>query len=338
MEKFRSQKSKIKSQNSKFQSFAISCFLLFPFYFLLSNVSAQSVSASLDRDKILLGEQVTLQLSLNNINEATSFVQSWPKVKDTINHTEIIKSNAIDTIRVDGRNTYHQNFIVTSFDSGRWQLGPFIFTVQDKVTGQKLQLKTAGLYITVLPVDVSSLKNYHPIKDVIDVKTSFNWLPVIIAAAVILLAVIIFIILKRRKKKIAEQPKVILKGTPLERALEKLQALQNETLISTSTIKKFHSEIDIITRQYFEEMMHVKALQLTVGEMFSRMNIYLQDAQLRRKFQQVFELNASVKFAKYMPAEEESRNTMEEIIRSLHQIDDLVNRSRNNAERLVPKY
>ncbi len=329
---------KFKIQNSKFKKLAVNCFLLFAFYFLLFTSSAQSVSASLDRDKILLGEQVTLQFTLNNINEATTFVATWPQLQDTLAHSEILKRTLIDTINVNSVNTYQQNFTVTSFDSGRWQLGPFIFIIQDKTSGKQIQLTTSPLFLTVLPVDVSSMQEYHPIKDIIDVQTSFNWMPIIIAAAVILLAIIIFIIIKKGKKRITTAPKIILKGTPLERAIEKLQVLQMEPLSSVAAIKKFHSEIDFITRQYFEEMLQVKALQLTVTELFARMNVYLQNAQLRSKFRQVFELNASVKFAKYMPQEEESKDTLKEIIKSLHQIDESVNIARSNADRMVSKY
>ena len=174
------------------------CLIIF-LQFVLS-VCAQSVSASLDRDKILLGEQVVLQFNLNNINKSTVFVQSWPLVSDTINHAEIVKRDDIDTITVNGLDTYRQNFIITSFDSGRWQLGPFIFTIQDKSSGKKLQLETAPVYLTVLPVDVSAMKDYHPIKDIIDVETSFNWIPVIIAFAIALLGVAIYMIIKKRKK------------------------------------------------------------------------------------------------------------------------------------------
>ena len=313
--------------------------LLFAASFIIfQHTSAQSVSASLDRDKILLGEQVTLQLTLSNINERINFVAGWAQLKDTIAHTEILKRTAIDTINVNGINTYQQNFTITSFDSGRWQLGPFAFIIQDKTTGKQIQLATAPVYLTVLPVDVSSLKDYHPIKDIIDVQTSFNWIPLIVAAIVILLAVIIFIIIKKRKKKIITAPKIILRGTPLERAIEKLYALEKEPLISTIEIRNFHSEIDMITRQYFEEMMHIKALQLTATELFSRTHVYMQDMQLRKKFQDVFEMNASVKFAKYMPQEEESKNTLKEIINSLQQIDESVNEARNNANRMVSKY
>ncbi|MEP6681912.1 MAG: hypothetical protein ABJA35_01580 [Parafilimonas sp.] len=310
-------------------------FLLFTFYFSVNALSAQSVSASLDRDKILLGEQVTLQFNVGNVSNLTSFVAGWPQLHDTLSHTEILKHTAIDTITVNDVNAYQQSFTLTSFDSGKWQLGPFLFVIQDKVSGKQIQLATQPVFLTVLPVDVTSLKDYHPIKDIIEVETSFNWLPVIIAVVIILIAVIVFMIIKKRKKKIAEKPKIILKGTALERALEKLYALEKQPLSSNIEIKKFHSETDIIIREYFEEMMHINALQLTSTELVARLSVYMQNKQLRSAFQQLFELNASVKFAKYLPEATDSRNTLKEIINSLQQIDESVNQARNNANRMV---
>lgn len=331
-------RSTVNGQQSTVISLLRKCFLFLLACLLANIINAQSASASLDRDKILLGEQINLQFTLTNVNEGLTSVVSWPQLQDTINHTEILKRTPIDTIRVNGTFTYRQNFTLTSFDSGRWQLGPFTFIVQDKTSGKQIQLTTPALFVTVLPVDVSALKDYHPIKDIIDVQTSFNWTPVLIGVAVLVLAIIIFLIIKKRKKKIAVAPKNILKGTPLERAIEKLQALEKEQLTSIDAIKKFHSETDFITRQYFEEMMQVKALQLTTTELFSRMHVYMQDANLRSRFQQVFETNASVKFAKYFPSANESKSTLRETINSLQQIDDLVNAARNNANRVVQKY
>jgi hypothetical protein len=322
----------------KFKIAGVKLFLLFAFYFSLNILSAQSVSAALDRDKILLGEQVTLRFNLNDLNPLTSFVTAWPPLSDTVNHIEIIKRDPVDTINVNGLNSYQQNFTLTCFDSGKWQLGPFNFLIQDKTSGKQIKLATHVMYLTVLPVDVSSMKDYHPIKDVIGVKTYFNWLPVIIAASVLVAAAIIFIIIKKRKKKIATEPKIILKGTPLERAVEKLQRLENQVLTSAAEIKKFHSEIDIICRQYFEEMLHVKAMQSTTSELFSRMNVYMQDSELRSKFYQIFEMNAAVKFAKYMPLDAESRSLLSGVIFCLQKIDTSAQQAKDNANRMVSKY
>jgi hypothetical protein len=329
---------KFKIQKFKFKSCIVNTILLFIFCFLLFNASAQSITITLDRDKILLGEQVTLQLSINNVNESVAFVAAWPQLADSINHTEIIKSTPVDTISINGSNTYQQKFVLTSFDSGRWQLGPFNFIMQDKFTGRQTQLSSEAVHLSVLPVNVSSMKDYHPIKDIIDVKASFDWKPVVITViALALFAVILFIILTKRKKKPAAQ-KAVLKGTPLERALEKLYALQKISFTSIETIKNFHSETDDITRFYFEEMIHIKAMQLTGTEIFSCLKTYIKDEGLRRKFQQLFQLNASVKFAKYTPQADESKNMMNEIISSLRQIDEYINESRIHADRMVSKY
>ncbi len=315
-------------------------FLLFTFHCSLLTSSAQTVSASLDRDKILLGEQVTLQFTLSGVNSADYFVASWPQLNDTLDHAEVINKTAVDTINVDNSYTYQQKFILTSFDSGYWQLGPFEFILQDRSSGKEVTVATTPLYLTVLPVDVTSMLDFHPIKDIKDVQTTFDWTPVIIGAAILLLAVIVFILIKKRRKKRTEIPKVILKGTAFERALEKLYALQKEPLSSTQQIRNFHLSIDIITKEYFEEATHIKVKRMTIAEMFSRLNVYIRDVTLRKKFQQVFELNAAVKFAKYIPSNKESSNTLTEIINSLQEIDDFVNLSRNNANanRVVSKY
>jgi len=313
-------------------------FLLVLSYFFLHTSFAQSVSASLDRDKILLGEQVTLQLNLTNLNTATSFIANWPQLKDTLNHLEVLKRTSIDTIEVSGSNSYQQNFTITGFDSGKWQLGPFDFIIQDRTSGKQIKISSPAVYLTVLPVDVSALKNYHPIKDIIEVEKSFNWIPVIIVAAIIIVAVIIIILIRNRKKKVIEPPKPVLYGTPLERAIEKLQQLSLQYLNTNAEIKKFHSDIDIICRQYFEEIMHVKAMQATTSELFSRMNVYMQDAELREKIRDIFDLNASVKFAKYFPAEAESKQTLKDVITSLQKIDLVIQQAKGNVDRMVSKY
>ncbi|MBS1745187.1 MAG: hypothetical protein JST21_03340 [Bacteroidetes bacterium] len=310
------------------------------FILLLSslNVFSQSVSASLDRNKILLGEQVTLNFTLNNLNEHGAFVSSWPQINDTVNHVEVLKRSKIDTLAISDTYTYQQNFTLTSFDSGRWQIGPFTFLIKDKISGETIKLTTSTLYITVLPVDVSAMTDYHAMKEIIDVPVTFDWMPVLIALVVILIALIAFLIIRKQKMKPKEAPGEILIGTPLERAIEKLQALEKTKLASTTDIKRFHTDIDEITRKYFEEMTQVKALQLTTSELFGRLHVYLQDNALRNSFLQVFETNASVKFAKYTPQTQESKNTLKAVINSLQQIDDIVNTARNHANRLVQKY
>jgi hypothetical protein len=61
--------------------------LYFLFFFISFKSFSQSAAASLDRDKILLGEQASLQFNVSNVDEAASFVATWPQLTDTLNHT-----------------------------------------------------------------------------------------------------------------------------------------------------------------------------------------------------------------------------------------------------------
>ena len=79
-------------------------------------------------------------------------------------------------------------------------------------------------------------------------------------------------------------------------------------------------------------------MQATTSELFSRMNVYMQDAELRGKVRDIFDLNASVKFAKYFPAEQESKQTLKEVIISLQKIDLVIQQAKGNADRMVSKY
>lgn len=332
------QQSTVKALWFRIKSCSQLFLLVISNFLFFIHLSAQSVSASLDRDKILLGEQVTLQLNITGVDTDTSFIANWPQINDTINHLEILKRTAIDTIAVNGSNTYQQSFTITCFDSGKWQLGPFDFLIQNKTSGKQIKVSSPAVFLTVLPVDVSGLKDYHPIKDIIEVEPAFNWLPVIIGIGIIIIGIIIFIILKNRKKKIKEVPKEVLHGTPLERAVEKLMQLQKAPLTSNEETKKFHSEIDLICRHYFEEAANVKAMQATTSELFTRMNVYMQYADLRERLRDIFDLNTSVKFAKYFPSETESKNILNDVITSLQKVDVLVQQAKTNADRMVSKY
>src|SRR3982751_4787623 len=86
--------------------------LLTAFLFFILSAHAQSASGSLDRNKILLGEQVTLQLKAEDINTRMFFLQDWFNLPDSISHMQIVKRNVIDTIDVGGVTTYTQTLTI----------------------------------------------------------------------------------------------------------------------------------------------------------------------------------------------------------------------------------
>ncbi len=309
---------------------SLKAFLLFTFCFLffISRSFSQTVSASLDRDKILIGEQVTLELKAD-VNDRNYSLVTWFNFPDTINHLEVVKRSNLDTVETGGSTSYVQTLTLTSFDSGLWKLPPLVVVLQDRPSSKQLPFKADTLSLQVLPVDVSNMQDYHDIKSIIQVEGQDNsWIIIaIVVAAVVLIALLVWWLLKKRKKKIIPAPeKPAFKGTPLQWAMEQLGLLEKENLLSKDQTKLFYTRLDEIYSMYFEMQFHSGVLQLTADELMKRVKLYYPGDTLRNKFYELIRLCEAVKFAKYIPHQEENdaaistaREAIQFMDNSLHQ-------------------
>jgi hypothetical protein len=313
--------------------------LLTGFLFFIFFAQSQTVSASIDRNKILIGEQVNLQLKAEDINTRMTFLQDWFNIPDSISHIQIVKRNAVDTIDVGGTTTYTQTLTVTSFDSGKWKLGPLQLIMQDRTTGKQTLLQTDSIVLEVLPVDVSNMQNYHDVKDILDVDVKPNyWLYVAIAASVIVLVILIWLMVKGSKKKKIAPPKPAYKGTPLEHALQQIKELQSEDLPAKRQMKLFYTRLSDILRNYFNDRFQVHSTQATSDELMVLLSVYLQDEKYKTQFYQLLRLTDAVKFAKYIPSMEQNEAAVQTAIDSLKHVDSLTQRTKQNAERMATTY
>lgn len=302
-------------------------FLLF--FVFHQNAFAQTVSAITDRNKILIGEQVILQLKAEDVNPRTTFLQNWFNVTDSSGHIRVIKADPVDTVDINGYTTYLQKIYITSFDSGRWSIAPLKISIQERSTGKQTFFQTDSIALEVLPVDVSAMDNYHEIKDILEVEVQPDYLLYgLIAAGVIIAALIIGFIIKFSKKK---KPAVVITGNPLEKALQRIKTLQQENLISSSQVKLFYVELTFIIKNYFQEMQLSSSVQSTSDELMLLLGVYLQEEKKRTVFYQFLRLADAVKFAKYIPGEEQNKQAVETSVTSLQHIDPLIKNIHTNA-------
>lgn len=319
------------THNSRFHYLKL-FILITIFLFFVFTAHTQTISASIDRNKILIGEQVTLQLKAEDINSRMSFLQSWFNIPDTGSHLQVVKRNAIDTADVGGLNTYVQNIIITSFDSGRWRLGPLQLIVQDRTTGKQTTLKTDSVVLEVLPVDVSGMENYHDVKDIIAVEAKPDYtLYIGIVLSAIVFALLIWLFIKSSKKKKEAQPKLVYKGTPLQHALQQIKELQSENLVAKHQVKLFYTRLADICRNYFSDQLQVRSSQATSDELMILIGVYLQNEKMRTPFFQFLRLADAVKFAKYKPSSEQNNEAVQTAIKTLQHIDELTQRREQHA-------
>src|SRR3569832_2470805 len=88
-------------------------------FFLLASLISFSqtvmVKATINRNKILIGEPIEVKLEAN---VPAGIDASWFPL-DSLNHFEFIDKGKKDTISTADGKTYRQKIVITSFDSGR---------------------------------------------------------------------------------------------------------------------------------------------------------------------------------------------------------------------------
>lgn len=256
---------------------------------------SQNVQAVPDRNKIFIGEQIQVKITAENISSNNP---SWFYLPDTVNHLEVIERGKIDTVVKGNFKTFSQIITITSFDSGVWKFPALILSGSNKVT--------MPFSIQVLPVDVSKLKDYNEIKDIIEVPPGGSkWWITCIIAFITLLALVILIWLFRLKRKTVVSAVNNDPLTPLQRAMEELTKLEKVSLQTKEQVIQYYAALVHISRTYFDRQMGQKTFYSTTDEWMIQLQSIAVDNDTKVSFFQLLRLADTVKFAKYLPDEKE---------------------------------
>lgn len=222
-------------------------------------LNAQSIKAFTDKKNILIGEHIKLTLDADNIDPAKNSIAKWFQLPDSFAHFEIISRLKSDTIITQKKIHYSQAFIITSFDSGSWQIPPLTVSVKSITTGRPIIKSTTAILIEVSAPNVSALKDIHDVTDILPspdipdhlLDTNKNYLLIIIVIVIILFAAIVFWIIKKRKKKHITQIKTI--SDPYKWAMKQLNQLEKTGMSDDASIRSYYDQLYNICRHYFFE-------------------------------------------------------------------------------------
>lgn len=276
------------------------------------NTYSQTVIAKVDRDKILIGEQIKLKLTV----QTPQPISAWFRFPDSVNHLLITGRSKIDTVLSGKLINYSQTISITSFDSGRWEF--------PSISIASIPQATPPIAIDVLPVDVSKLTDYHDIKEIEEVKQENNSLIIAIIAALTLISLIISYIIIRRKK-LQSVHTLFNKSNlaPLQWALTELDKLQQQGLYKKAQVKKHYSELTNISRNFFHLELHQPSLHQTTDEWMVALQSLPLDNDSKISFIQLLRLADTVKFAKYIPPVDESEKSVETAKQMLQHVAQL---------------
>ncbi|MBL7745980.1 MAG: LPXTG cell wall anchor domain-containing protein [Chitinophagaceae bacterium] len=279
----------------KFYQTIFSPILLF-FALSASAQDGSTIKAAVDKKKILIGEP--LQLTIEAYYPAGS---KRVETIDTIEHFELLEPPVTDSSKESGGIRIKALYKLTSFDSGHWVIPSFSISET---------IKTDTIPIDVVFSDFDPNQEYHDIKDILEVKVpekKNEWWWYALSGA-LLLALIIWLLKKKKTPPVAA-PRVVSTINPYEEAMQQLELLNRDK----PAAKLYHSRLADIFRLYIFRKKGILSLQKTTDDLVIQLKGLGLEKEQFDKLSQSLRLGDFVKFAKYLPAEEDDQRSFQEI-------------------------
>ena len=270
--------------------------------FYSGNIFAQApqITATVDTSKILIGEQIRLDLKASY---PKSFELSWPVFGERTGNFDIAEKLPLERKVDEERIEEFQQLLITSFDTGWFVIEPFPFIYRNISSEQIDTIQTDPILIYVATVAVDTTAEIRPIKDILPVEDSWrNYLPYILAAVLVIMIILILIFLwKRRKKKVLPTEDIQQPEIPIHlQVLKQLETLEQKKLWQKGQVKEYYSELTDIVRFYIEKRFRVPALEQTTEEIVSSLKVTKRIISLDQLYH-ILSLADLVKFAKFQP-------------------------------------
>jgi hypothetical protein len=268
-------------------------------FFFVQIVFAQgesTIKASVDKNKILIGEPIQLTIEAYiSPKSANNFV-----LIDSIEHFELLEKPVIDSTNKEGGLTIKGIYTMTSFDSGHWVIPSFILSKN---------VKTDTIPIDVIFSDFDPNQEYHDIKDILEVKppkkkTEWWWYAV---GAALLLGLVWLYLQQKRKPEPVAAPQVVI--NPYEEAMKQLEQLKKDR----PAAKLYYSKLTDIFRLYIFRKKGILSLQKTTDDLVVQLKSLNLNKEQFDKVSQSLRLSDFVKFAKYIPSSDDTKISFEEI-------------------------
>lgn len=266
-----------------------------------------SVYGKLEPSKIVIGDQATLSFELTQ-DKADKV--SCPLFADTVaTGVDLVEALKPDTVDLkDGRIQVNLNYIITAFDSG------FFFIPAQSFVSEVESVQSKPLGLIVDTVDVEAEADINPLKDIMDApflwSEFFYWFGIVLASLAVI-AIIVYVLLKFVfKKKVTIIPQKIEPVVPPHVvALEKLEAIK-ESKSWQSDIKGFYTQVTDVIREYIESQFSINAMELTTDQILDLVKKNKDFEEVRVLLKEMLQLSDLVKFAKYIPLEDDNNRSM----------------------------
>ena len=261
------------------------------------------VSATVDKQKILIGERIELYLKAVVSKNGPA---QWFTV-DTFPHFEILQQSRIDSQQTSQGLFLQQTITLTSWDSGRWLIPSFSFG----------KTRTKPLFVAVAYSPMDPNQPYHDVKDIIEVQKPMdsNWYWYLVGIAVVIALFLLFFPPKQEKAVVAGPVQV---EDPYKAALDRLKKLH-----ATDESKYLYTQLVDTFRDYLEKRKNIQSFSKTTDDLSVQIRPLQLPGDEYHQLVQVLQTSDMVKFAKYLPQVKENETAIEVIRKNIIAIENL---------------
>ncbi len=294
--------------------------------FITQKISAQkpTVVTSADKTNILIGEPLHYKVSVSMPDN--TYRLTWFTLPDTIGHFKVITQNKIDSSYANGNLNFSQAATLTSFDSGRQVIPSLTLNFESLQNDSATNFLTDSIAVNVGYSSLDSVKTFHDIKSIIEVKKEWQWWWwVILAVSLIILFFWIRFLIKFFKRR-NKADLFATKLSPYDEAMQSLTNLDKENLLEKNEVKEYHTRLTEIFKRYISRRTGTYKLHLTSDEILMDISSYDISKEMIASFANSLRMSNAVKFAKYVPPQSESTQSL---VRTIEMITE-INKSFNN--------
>jgi hypothetical protein len=219
------------------------------------------LSVTTDTTRASIGDLISYKIITQNIGD------KYFKIENP-QFTEPLELRSSTLLYDKKEKVTGAEFIFSVWDTGMVSIPPITINLFNSDSLFDFAMETDSISIEVISI-VNSTDNQEmkPIKGPIAVKNVF---PIRMIILIILLLTILFglyFIYGKRDANIYDEKKVETNKDPADIiALKKLESLSKESYDQTEKVKEFYIKISHILREYIENSVYIKSLEMTTEE------------------------------------------------------------------------
>lgn len=292
-----------------------------------TTVVAQNVilNAKLDTFAIRIGEQTKATLDLS-VDSGSEVVMPPLKEQVLVDGIEILEGKEYkESIDEGRRDRYVQEYLITSFDSTRYNIAPFNVVVNsDTFKSNRMvldvysvEIDTANIYNIAGPGNVIEVElTWEEIRDSVYLATILFFVGALFAWVVIRLI---------NNKPIIRIIKIKPKLPSHIVAISKIDEIKGDTSLHVEGNEKaYYTQLTDVLREYLERRFGFNAMEMTTSEIVDEL-LKIKDKESIKELKEILEVADLVKFAKMHP-------TMYENDRNMLNAVEFVNATKNIEE------